>query len=64
MAIMEDIFKTKEGDRDKEIDRFQKTLTELEPKLLKIDEMFVYAAPIRLDTKQAYKCRKFGSFSY
>lgn len=41
MAIMEDIFKMKEGDRDKEIDRFQKTLAELEPKLLKIDKMYV-----------------------
>jgi site-specific DNA recombinase len=41
MAIMEDIFKTKEGDREKEIDRFQKTLAELESKLLKIDEMYV-----------------------
>lgn len=41
MAIMEDIFKTKEGDREKEIDRFQKTLAELEPKLLKIDEMYI-----------------------
>lgn len=41
MAIMEDIFKTKEGDRDKEIGRFQKTLAELESKLLKIDEMYV-----------------------
>jgi hypothetical protein len=30
MAIMEDIFKTKEGDREKEIDCFQKNLTELE----------------------------------
>lgn|GEM_PF-1283331 len=41
MAIMEEIFKTKQADRDKEIDRFQKTLAELEPKLLKIDERFV-----------------------
>jgi site-specific DNA recombinase len=41
MAIMEDIFKTKEGDREKEIDQFQKKLAELEPKLLKIDEMYV-----------------------
>lgn len=41
MAIVEDIFKTKEGDREKEIERFQKTLAELEPKLLKIDEMYV-----------------------
>lgn len=41
MAIMEDIFKTKKGDRDKEIGRFQKTLAELESKLLKIDEMYV-----------------------
>ncbi len=41
MAIMEDIFKTKEGDREKEIERFQKILAELESKLLKIDEMYV-----------------------
>lgn len=38
---MEDIFKTKEGDREKEIDRFQKALAELEPQLLKIDRMYV-----------------------
>jgi site-specific DNA recombinase len=41
MAIMEDIFKTKEGDREKEIARYQKNLNELEAKLLKVDEMFV-----------------------
>lgn len=41
MAIMEDIFKTKEGDRDKEIDRFQITLAETESKLLKVDGMYV-----------------------
>ena len=41
MAIMEDIFKTKEGDREKEIDRFQKTLAELESKLFKVDKMYV-----------------------
>ena len=41
VAIMEDIFKTKEGDRDKEIDRFQKTLAQLETKLFKVDEMYV-----------------------
>lgn len=41
MAIMEDIFKTQEGDRDKEIDRFQKVLAETESKLLKVDGMYV-----------------------
>ena len=41
MAIMKDIFKTKEGDREKEIDRFQKTLAELESKLLKVDKLYV-----------------------
>ena len=41
MAIVEDIFKTKEGDRDKEVDRFQKTLAEIESKLLKVDGMYV-----------------------
>ena len=41
MAILEDIFKTKEGDREKEIDRFQKALAELEPQLLKIDRMYL-----------------------
>ncbi len=35
MAIMEDIFNTKEGDREKDIERFQKTLAEVESKLLK-----------------------------
>jgi site-specific DNA recombinase len=41
LAIMEDIFKTKEGDREKEIDRLQKSVNELNTKLLKIDEMFI-----------------------
>ncbi len=41
MAIMDDIFRTKEGDREKEIARFQKNLAEIESKLLKIDEMYV-----------------------
>ncbi len=36
MAIVEDIFKAKEVDGDKEIDRFQKTLAEIECKLLKV----------------------------
>lgn len=54
MAIMEDIFKTKEGDREKEIDRFQKALAELEPKLLKIDEMFV-AGDLEKDSYQRMK---------
>lgn len=34
MGIVEDIFKRKEGDREKEIGRFQKSLCELEIKLL------------------------------
>lgn len=54
MAIMEDIFKTKEGDREKEIERFQKTLTELEPKLLRIDEMFV-SGDLEKDSYQRMK---------
>jgi DNA invertase Pin-like site-specific DNA recombinase len=54
VAIMEDIFKTKEGDRNKEIDRFQKTLAELEPKLLKIDEMYV-AGDLEKDSYQRMK---------
>jgi site-specific DNA recombinase len=41
MVIMEDIFKAKEGDREKEINHYQKSVQELEAKLLKIDEMFV-----------------------
>ena len=41
MAIVEDIFKAKEVDGDKEIDRFQKTLAEIESKLLKVDGMYV-----------------------
>ncbi len=40
-AIIEDIFKTKEGDREKELDRFQKAVSELESQLLKIDRMYV-----------------------
>ena len=54
MAIMEDIFKTKEGDREKEIDRFQKSLADLETKLLKIDEMFV-AGDLEKDSYQRMK---------
>ena len=41
MAVMDDIFRTKEGDRENEIARFQKNLAEIESKLLKIDEMYV-----------------------
>lgn len=41
MAIMEDVFKTKEGDRDKEIKSLQKHLDDFESKLLRIDEMYV-----------------------
>jgi site-specific DNA recombinase len=40
-AIMEDIFKAKEGDRELQITRKEKVLGELEQKLLKIDEMFL-----------------------
>jgi site-specific DNA recombinase len=54
VAIMEDIFKTKEGDRDKEIDRFQKTLAGLESKLLKIDEMYV-TSDLEKDSYQRVK---------
>lgn len=54
MAIMEDIFKTKEGDREKEIERFQKTLAEIESKLLKIDEMYV-AGDLEKDSYQRMK---------
>ena len=54
MAIIEDIFKTKEGDREKEIDRFQKTLVELEPKLFKIDKMYV-AGDLERDFYQRMK---------
>lgn len=41
MTTMEDIFKTKEGDREKETERFQNALAEFKSKLLKIDEMYV-----------------------
>lgn len=41
LAIMEDIFKTKEGDREQELTRLQKNITELEAKLLKIDQMYI-----------------------
>jgi hypothetical protein len=41
MAIVEDILKTREWDREKEIGRFQKSLSELEIKLLKVDEMYI-----------------------
>lgn len=54
MAIMEDIFKTKEGDREKEIDRFQKNLAELETKLFKIDEMYI-AGDLEKDSYQRVK---------
>lgn len=54
MAIMEDIFMTKEGDKDKEIDRFKNNLIDLEAKLLKIDEMFV-AGDLEKDSYQRMK---------
>lgn len=41
LGLMEDIFKRKEGDLDKEISSNQKQLSELEDKLLKIDKIFV-----------------------
>ena len=41
IAIMEDIFKTKEGDREQKLACLEKNLKELEAKLLKIDEMYV-----------------------
>ncbi len=41
LAIMGDIFKSKEGDREKEIEYTQKELKELEAKLFKIDELFI-----------------------
>lgn len=41
LAIVEDIFKTKEGDREKAVELQQKKVQELEEKLLKIDEMFI-----------------------
>jgi site-specific DNA recombinase len=53
-AIMEDIFKTNEGDREKDIDRFQKTLAKLEPQLLKIDQMYV-AGDLEKDSYQRMK---------
>jgi site-specific DNA recombinase len=43
-AVMEDLFKAKEGDRSLEITRKEKVLGELERKLLKIDEMFLEGA--------------------
>lgn len=54
MAIMEDIFKTKEGDREKEINRLQKNLAELETKLFKVDEMYV-AGDLERDSYQRMK---------
>jgi site-specific DNA recombinase len=53
-AIMEDIFKTMEGDREKDIDRFQKTLAKLEPQLLRIDQMYV-AGDLEKDSYQRMK---------
>ena len=41
LSIMEDIFKTREGDREQEMTRLQKNVSELEVKLLKIDEMYI-----------------------
>lgn len=38
---MEDIFKTKEGDREQELMRLQKNIADLETKLLKIDQMYI-----------------------
>lgn len=41
LSIMEDVFKIKEGDREQEITQLQKKVSELEAKLLKIDEMYI-----------------------
>ncbi len=41
MAIVEDIFGTQEGDREKGIDLFWKTLAKFEPDLIKIDQIYV-----------------------
>lgn len=41
MAIMEDTFKSKEGDRDKQVADLQNELEVLESKLLKIDQKYV-----------------------
>ena len=41
LTIMEDIFKTKEGDREQQHASLERSLKELEAKLLKIDEMYV-----------------------
>jgi site-specific DNA recombinase len=41
LAIIEDIFKSKEGDREKEIEHSQKGIKELEARLFKIDELYI-----------------------
>lgn len=54
LAIMEDIFKSKEGDREKEIENGQKGIKELEAKLFKIDELFV-SGELEKDSYQRMK---------
>jgi site-specific DNA recombinase len=51
---MEDIFKSKEGDREKEIEHCQKGIKELEAKLFKIDELFI-SANLEKDSYQRMK---------
>ena len=41
IAIMEDAFKVKEGDRNERVQKVHKQIAELENKLFKIDEMFL-----------------------
>ena len=43
IAIMEDTFKVKEGDRNEQVQKVHKQIAELEAKLLKIDEMFLWS---------------------
>lgn len=41
IAIMEDTFKVKEGDRNERVQKVHKQIAEIENKLFKIDEMFL-----------------------
>lgn len=41
LAVMEDIFKAKEGDRENQLMKLEQRIKELNAKLLKIDEMFI-----------------------
>ncbi|MFW9876501.1 MAG: hypothetical protein ACFFG0_25690 [Candidatus Thorarchaeota archaeon] len=44
LSIMEDIFKTKEGDKEVQLAKIEDNIRKLNERILKIDEMFINGA--------------------